>query len=130
MGVEVEGLRETMERVESNTRSVIVGTVYEFANRVKMRTPLKTGFARNSWIVTVDRDDYGDIGNNVIEARIGAVSQMQLGQTLYINNGANYIKALENGHSRQAPQGMVAITLPEVDEIIADEIADVKRAGW
>ena len=128
MGIKVDGLQVTIEMVNDVSRSVVIGTAYEFASRCRRRTPVDTGFAMNSWIVTLDRDDFGTPGATIVEARMGQVEGMQLGSTVYINNGANYIGRLERGHSRQAPQGMVAVTLPEIPGMVEEQIEDEKRA--
>lgn len=129
MGVNVTGIQATIQFVEKVAESVVIGTAYETASRFQDRTPVDTGFAKNSWIVTTGRDDFGVPGNNDLEARIAIVNRIRLGQTVYINNGAEYIKALENGHSKQAPGGMVRVTLPEVSQIARDQLRDAKRAG-
>ena len=43
-----------------------------------------------------------------------------------IYNAAKHIWALENGHSTQAPSGMVALTLVEVPQIIDEEARKLK----
>ena len=128
MGVRVEGLQATIEFVSEFPKEIVTGTAFEFASRCRRRTPVDTGYAMNSWIVTLDRNDFGTPGSNIVDARIGQVESMRLGQTVYVNNGANYIGPLERGHSRQAPGGMVAVTVPEVPDIVQAQVADLKGA--
>lgn len=129
MTVRIEGMQATISELGDNLRTVVIGTAYEAASLMQELTPIDTGFAMNSWIVTLDRDDFGTPGMNAIDARMGAVTSMQLGQTLYINNGAEYIKKLEHGHSRQAPQGMVAVVMPAIPHIVEDQLKDAEKAG-
>ena len=56
-------------------------------NRVRADTPVDTGFARSVWRIVVGENDAGVV--------------------IVIWNGAAYIVALEYGHSRQAPEGML-----------------------
>lgn len=129
MGVTVSGVQATIEFIERVAVSAQIGTAYETASRMMERTPVDTGYAANSWLVTPNRNDVGSLGNNNLTARIAAVNQIKLGETIYINNGAEYIDILEKGHSQQAPRGMVQVTLPEVPDIADKQIKDAARAG-
>ncbi len=129
MGVKIDGVQAIIEFVEQVAVSAQIGTAYETASRINGRIPVDTGYARNSTIVTPNRDDVGTLGNNDLEARIALVNQIKLGETVYINNGAEYIDILEKGHSQQAPSGFVQTTLPEVPAIADKQIKDAVRAG-
>lgn len=92
---------------------------------VVMRTPVDEGTARNNWHVKI-----GSVGNEYdlelkggsdsrIESREGPVIEninrlMDFKKTIYIYNNIPYIVYLEDGHSGQAPNGMVKVTLAEV----------------
>ena len=69
--------------------------VEEVARRIIARTPVDTGFAKRSWTITEREDGDGSFD-------------------LVIENGAHYIVYLEYGWSRQAPQGMIRVTLIEM----------------
>ena len=43
-------------------------------------------------------------------------SGSQLGDDIWISNNLPYIEALEEGHSQQAPHGMVALSLAEAEQ--------------
>jgi hypothetical protein len=64
---------------------------FEFMHRVMARTPVDTGLARRSW-QKID------------------VSKEQIN----IVNPVYYTVYLEHGHSRQAPRGMVRLTMTEM----------------
>lgn len=49
----------------------------------------------------------------------------QLGDTIFITNNTEYGESLENGHSGQAPNGMVKITFAEVSEALATKVKSV-----
>ena len=68
----------------------LVDVVDEAASEIQIRTPVDTGVARKGWKRT-EADGY-----------------------IYWTNGVDYIRALEYGHSKQAPRGMVRITLAEL----------------
>jgi len=84
------------------------------------RTPVRTGRARGNWFLTT-----GAPSSSV--AYLGAkepdsvpypsppdVSKITGRESVFIINNLVYIEALENGHSAQAPNGMVALTMREV----------------
>ena len=70
----------------------------EVFNRVKERTPVLTGRARDGWEI-IHSDKQSKISNDV-----------------------PYIGVLEEGSSDQAPAGMVGVTLDEVPEIVKQSI--------
>jgi hypothetical protein len=92
---------------------------------VVFKTPVDTGRARGNWIVShgepaqgetglVDRgsgtDRRATIGEGDLELR-----KTEVGTTVWISNNVPYIRKLEHGHSGQAPEGMVAVTLAEIE---------------
>lgn len=64
----------------------------------------------------------------------GEVSFVRIGSRIpddptgvyWITNSLPYAEALENGHSDQAPAGMVGLTIVEFDEIFAASLAKAK----
>lgn len=89
----------------------------EAYSRVKQRTPIDTGFARSSWWMSLQ--DKGTPGQVVTECRLGDV--------IRVGNGVEYIVALEYGHSLQAPQGMVRVTLAEWETIVDRQAKTLAR---
>ena len=89
---------------------------------VVLRTPVDTGRARGNWQLTLDAPVF-DLSNSEIprnaEGRItaGAVVLRDIKpfSVTYIQNNVPYIVALEEGHSKQAPAGMVAVTFAQVE---------------
>lgn len=74
----------------------------ETYTRIYNRTPVDTGYAQSRWQLTVGQTDF------------------------VVNNDAEYISYLEDGHSGQAPNGMVAVTLNEMDAIVEEEVKKLK----
>lgn len=131
MGVQVDGIEQTIKFLEGVVESVIVGTTAETASRIAERTPVDTGNARLSWHITQDPHDAGMEGNNSLDAdaaRIARTFSLK-DREIYIVNSADYIKYLEYGTSRMPPNAMVARTLPEVPGIAQAQIEDAKRQG-
>ncbi|WP_085708278.1 MULTISPECIES: hypothetical protein [unclassified Pseudomonas] len=67
--------------------------------------------------------DQVDPGGNVTLAKLKLqVEQLTIGQTAYIVNNLPYAVPLEYGHSKQAPGGMVRITLARFQQIVDEAI--------
>lgn len=109
----------------------------EALGRIMLKTPVDTGRARANWNVSIDAPDtstneaatIADAPAKQAEggARI-AGADFFAGDEIYITNGLPYIKPLEDGHSKQAPQGMVAVTVQELKPL-ADQIARKARGA-
>ena len=87
---------------------------------VVLKTPVDTGRARGGWqasVETFNEDELGKedkSGSSTISSGSTAIAKVRLGQTIYIFNNVSYIVALEKGHSKQAPSGMLSRTLQEI----------------
>ena len=91
--------------------------------KIVLRTPVDTGRARGGWQVTIgqpatdsplalDKDGGATIakGKKVIES-------VGFGQVIYISNNVTYIRALEEGWSKRSADGMVQVSLNEMEGI-------------
>lgn len=67
--------------------------------------------------VTFDETDKG--GAETIAALVAGLSDFKPGQVAYIINNLPYAIPLEYGHSTQAPNGMVRVTLARFQQIVA-----------
>lgn len=100
------------------------GVAFELQEKIVERTPIDTGRAKASWRLnpnvadaSVEPDLYGDKENPFFasQALVVAKGQQQKipfgTKRIVISNNLHYIEKLENGGSRQAPVGMVAVTV-------------------
>lgn len=93
-------------------------------------TPVDTGFARASWYIGVN--DNGSPPalakgakvdwSSILAQSVVSLSNAKIGDTIWLMNNCVYIRRLEYGHSQQAPQGMVRVTLANY-KAIADATA-------
>lgn len=90
------------------------------------------GHARANWshstgnqvIQEIDEiDKSGNASNNRIAA---SVPMNAGGKVHFIQNSVPYIIPLEEGHSRQAPNGMVALTQVEFQDMINTALAELR----
>lgn len=85
---------------------------------VLKRTPVLTGTAKGNWRVSLDSPDYTyeKLERPIDNSHKGneTINNATVKNDIYISNSVPYILRLENGYSRQAPEGMVAITVEEM----------------
>lgn len=122
-----------MSKVDRATRAIAL----EVFRRIILKTPVRKGRAINSWVCTIGApavaiaqgEDWfqgQEVGNY---DKSGRVAIQEAADTImgwdsekvavYLTSNLPYIERLENGWSGKAPRGMVAITLAEVDGIVA-----------
>jgi hypothetical protein len=104
--------------------SIVVKRIgFDVLRRVIVRTPVDTGRARGSWTISVNRANRAVLSPAPDHAARPFYStpnlsagflDVQPGDSVVISNNLPYIAALEDGHSRRAPAGMVKVSLEEV----------------
>ena len=104
--------------INVNLGTVVRRITMDLFNRITQRTPVKTGRARSSWQVsentipnTVPAPGTYSGPSAIAAAAAAAVSGTTV---IYIVSNLDYIEPLENGHSAQAPAGMVTLSIAEV----------------
>lgn len=116
----------SLERLgEELTDDVIVEVTKKLSMQalrgVVLKSPVDIGTFRNNWNVsTGTRDDTttmgGDKSGNAAIAKGNAViSTLPPYTVVWISNNLPYARRLETGWSKQAPAGMVALTLAELE---------------
>lgn len=95
--------RLTLE-YEKRTKGVIRDSCREISTRIVLRTPVDTGNARRNWEASgIDEQVY---------TFLNALTKTP------------YIRRLEYGWSKQAPQGMVRISVAEWPDIVRKSVED------
>ena len=139
-------VRRTLDAWQGEVRALPSALVRAYAleaiRRLVLKTPVDTGRARGNWQVgegspdtTVSEatDPNGTRVAGELVARINRLTGMQL---VYLTNGLPYIPVLEHGgypireggtakvtaegFSRQAPQGMIGVTIAELRSLAVD----------
>ena len=83
-------------------------------------TPVKTGRARGNWQIGIGNDPISELDRKgyVGEEELPKLDKLDGDETIYISNNLPYIRALEYGHSKQAPQGMVGVTVSHLKSTV------------
>ena len=92
----------------------------EALQRVVMKSPVDTGRFRGNWRVTIgspastpiSRIDKG--GGTTIGVGSSVIGRINEPRVVYLTNNLPYAVRLEEGWSKQAPAGMVAVTIAEL----------------
>jgi hypothetical protein len=92
--------------------------------RVVMKSPVDTGRFKGNWQVQIGAVPGGtlkldDKDGTATIARVTAETlKLKAGEVIYLVNNLEYARALEYGHSKQAPSGMVRITVAEFPQVV------------
>ncbi|WP_430434258.1 HK97 gp10 family phage protein [Methyloversatilis sp.] len=113
-------IRTFVKKANGNVQLAVRQTVVLVAQGLIMTTPVDTGRARANWVFGAGRADVSfewnryDPGGNSALARIAAQATAQYQPIMYVTNSLPYIGRLETGYSKQAPAGMVMVTLTDI----------------
>lgn len=141
-------IKATGAKVENVVRKI----GYEVFRTIVLRSPVDTGRFRSNWnyslnspdptITTIDPTTKarkaGDAapvsaptasGNDRGTQQAAMVLTMAAGSVSFLSNGLPYAVRLENGYSKQAPQGMVRITAAEFSQHVRDGLAAAKTSS-
>lgn len=123
-----EDLDKFSKQVGIDYHTLLKRVAFDTFGRIVMKTPVDTGRARVSWNITIGTPDpsvapegqHPAMNRVSAEAKAGAAlatltERGVLDVPILISNNLPYILELENGHSTQAPEGMVALSIEEVN---------------
>ena len=121
-------LSKFVDKAMGNVKQVVGKACLAIGEDIKTpATPFDTGRARAGWIWQTHsksnwippKGHYPQFGPPPV------VSSFALGDTLYLANNVEYIKVLEDGWSKQAPAGMVKVTLTRWQNYVAKAVASL-----
>lgn len=110
---------ETQEKIEDAVQVIAMDTL----RGVVLKSPVDTGRFRGNWIVSINSPSMAQTpatdasGSGTINKGMAAIEGYDVETTsrIYIQNNLPYGNRLENGWSKQAPKGMVSLTLNEMN---------------
>lgn len=130
--------RKTEKAMDESTTAIAL----EVFRRVIKRTPVETGRARANWQTSIGKPDYtiteqsDKSGDGAISRALAVLSKRKGDAPAFLANSLPYVPKLEyggysegprteGGFSRQAPKGMVRITIAEFDQIVRSKVKKV-----
>lgn len=128
------------EKINVNLSTVVRRAAAQLYSDIVQRTPVDTGYCRRNWQVSADPPPSGVIGEHPKKTKghpatgtLDPLYSPQGAQTaipiakgvtmIWIVNNVVYAEALENGHSRQAPYGMVRLSIAQLEAEWASIVA-------
>lgn len=117
------GLRKFAEKTELKINDVVRKIGLEVYSSVVMRSPVDTGRFRGNWNLSLAGFDpsVSELTDKEGAASIARASISiadYKGGSIYISNNLPYAKRLEDGWSKQAPVGMLRITVVEFQDMV------------
>jgi len=127
-------LDEFARKIRLAPARVAKRVAFDLFGLIVRKTPVDTGRAQGSWTMSLNAADRRVQPDNLAAYPTPqpgpAVALMGPTDTIWISNNLPYITALEDGHSKQAPAGMVALSIVEVQaKMDALMQAGMKDAG-
>jgi len=117
-------LRKFVDSIpEEMVKPVVQKLAMHALRGVVMKSPVDTGRFRGNWNVAVNHIDYSvttapdKSGGGVIAKGAALIAAAEPDQAIFISNNVPYAVALEFGHSKQAPAGVVALTFAELESM-------------
>ena len=105
----------------------------ELFSRVILKTPVDTGRARANWQIAIGSMPNGVLelddksGTATISKGSAVVAGVKGGDVIYIVSNLPYINRLEDGYSKQAPAGMLGLTVQELQQVVRQIGAELVR---
>lgn len=120
--------RFAAKAAEAHNKITRLATLELFGGVVKA-TPVDTGRARGNWQTSVGAPASGELersGSSSALAEVDEKTPPGAGQITYLSNNLPYIMALEEGSSKQAPEGMVKRNMDRVQRMVETAIRKSK----
>lgn len=124
-------LRQYADRVVGDADRVVRTVALEIGSRLIIRSPVDTGRFRANWRFAMDAPDLtsvettGTTANPTPAPGPPAFNGRALGRIVYWTNNMPYGPALERGHSKQRPIGLVGVTAMEFIGIVDGAAAGI-----
>lgn len=112
------------KKFDADIKMVIRKISFEAFKRIVLRTPVDTGRARANWGVKVGSpttyviEGEDKSGSATLAAASDGTMAWDCTGSIFLTNNIPYVGQLEFGSSTQAPQGMVRLTLEEMQSWI------------
>jgi len=113
------------EKIDTDIGVVVTKLALDAWAGITERTPVDTGRARASW--TIKESEPSDFipDKGASEQPTEPVAQFDGTDSVFITSALDYVRYLEDGSSKQAPAGMIEVTLAELEaevEFILDSL--------
>ena len=118
-------LAKQIEAAKEHAELIAKKTMIELFNRVIQKSPVDTGRFRANWNCSIGSPDLSTSqeidpsGSGAISKATSTVVSYTLnGKSVFLTNNLPYAERLENGWSKQAPNGMVRLSVMEIQNSV------------
>jgi hypothetical protein len=113
-----------LDRLEQWGEKTVRGTLLSLSSAIIKDTPVDTGRLRSNWMPSIGSPDSTQ-GTATSEAdTISKVAStttgLKMGDTFYLTNNLPYAAAIEYGHSKRFPEGMLRKNVAKYDRAIRE----------
>lgn len=131
----LEGRRALIAKIRDRADQLVRAVALEAHGRLMRKTPVDTGRARANWNVQVGGPDRSndpsksesDVPATEQAGRSEILGEFEAGRSVFLTNSLPYIPVLEDGHSDQAPNGMIKVTAKELEPLTQQVAAEIGR---
>lgn len=112
-------LEKFAKATDLELETVVRKVAFDLYKGITQKTPVDTGRAKGNWNIglgTID-SSVNQSATSTPQGQVGFANLPREGagkRPIYITNNLPYINKLENGSSKQAPTGMVALTMSSI----------------
>lgn len=127
-------LRKFAEKAGKRADEVVAQTTAQIVREVDLRSPVRSGRFRGNWQFGIGSMPKGVVnkldpdGTGTVSANIAEIPEQAAGKVYFLANNLPYAQRLEHGYSKQAPAGMVGITVANFQKIVDEAVASAKAA--
>jgi hypothetical protein len=117
-----------VKKANGNTTLVLRKVALDMFGRVIQRSPVDTGRFRGNWQCAIGHDPAGTSENtsNPMGQIAGVVGSAKGNDAIHLVNNLPYGPRLERGWSKQAPSGMIGVTITEFQAAVDRAAGSVK----
>lgn len=133
-------LTKKINRAKVSMNAVVQKVTYTIFRSVILKTPVDTGRVKGNWVTSAGSYERAAVltkdktkrGGRTIDDMANVVLKTPAGGIVYMVNNVAYLQYLEYGRddgqpgSKQAPQGMIRITLLEYHNYLTKAIKEAK----
>lgn len=124
-----DDIKRFADKAEKAAEAVFRGTAIDLFTRIIKRTPIDTGRLRGNWQAALNQPILTETNNKANRAlsQAGTVTkEAKTTDSIYLTNNLPYAGEIEDGHSKQAPYGMVKLTIAEFKYLVDRRAKAVK----
>lgn len=126
-------IQRFVDRANGRIDLVVRKIALDVFRRVIMKSPVDTGRFRGNWQVAIGNIPAGTLaiddksGTATMAKVTAATMRLNAGEVIHLVNNLAYARALEYGHSKQAPNGMVRLTLAEFPQVVRKAASELPK---